>query len=278
VTRITLDTPRIAWSLTYLGIASSLIGVMGALGPGFATQILRLRAEDFFFIMGPAGLGAVIGILFLNGYGRTIPRRLLIDVGLVAMGITLMAIAAVKPVSELVSPAVRPLESNLPELLSPFVSVIAVVVVIGELVPSTGAAVLALAPAPLIAACRAIERGRGRCLLLGLSAAAVTLALLSVLGQHPAAARFVAPVLLGIVALGSLTGLTAVTALLGQGAIDLAAEPIVNPWDVAAVQVLVQQAGGRFTDLDGVARYDGGTALSSNGLLHDAALTLLQQP
>src|SRR5207302_6822447 len=59
-------TPRIAWSLTYLGIASSLIGVMGALGPGFATQILRLRAEDFFFIMGPAGLGAVIGILFLN--------------------------------------------------------------------------------------------------------------------------------------------------------------------------------------------------------------------
>ena len=79
-----------------------------------------------------------------------------------------------------------------------------------------------LAPAPLIAACRAIERGRGRCLLLGLSAAAVTLALLSVLGQHPAAARFVAPVLLGIVALGCLTGITAVTALLGQGAIDLA--------------------------------------------------------
>ncbi|PZS39429.1 MAG: histidinol-phosphatase [Pseudonocardiales bacterium] len=64
--------------------------------------------------------------------------------------------------------------------------------------------------------------------------------------------------------------------LVAEGAIDLAAEPIVNPWDVAAVQVLVQQAGGRFTDLDGVARYDGGTALSSNGLLHDPALTLLR--
>jgi histidinol-phosphatase len=63
--------------------------------------------------------------------------------------------------------------------------------------------------------------------------------------------------------------------LVAEGAIDLAAEPIVNPWDVAAVQVLVQQAGGRFTDLEGIARYDGGTALSSNGLLHDAALTLL---
>lgn len=53
--------------------------------------------------------------------------------------------------------------------------------------------------------------------------------------------------------------------LVAEGAIDLAAESVVNPWDVAAVQVLVEQAGGRFTDLDGVARYDGGTALSSTG-------------
>jgi histidinol-phosphatase len=65
--------------------------------------------------------------------------------------------------------------------------------------------------------------------------------------------------------------------LVAEGAIDLAAEPIVNSWDVAALQVLVQQAGGRFTDLEGAARYDGGTALSSNGLLHDAALTLLHR-
>jgi MFS family permease len=124
------STPRIAWSLTYLGIASSLIGVMGALGPGFATQILRLRAEDFFFIMGPAGLGAVTGVLFLNSYGKGAPRRLLIDIGLVAMGITLIAIAAVKPVLDFVAPAIRPLESNLPELVTPFISLIAVVVVI----------------------------------------------------------------------------------------------------------------------------------------------------
>ncbi len=65
--------------------------------------------------------------------------------------------------------------------------------------------------------------------------------------------------------------------LVAEGAIDLAAEPIVNPWDVAAVQILVEQAGGRFTDLVGVPRYHRGTALSSNGLLHDAALSLLQR-
>ncbi|HYN64989.1 MAG TPA: MFS transporter, partial [Candidatus Limnocylindrales bacterium] len=84
---------QIAWSLAYLGIAASLIGVMGAIGPGFATDILRLRPQDFFFVMGPAGLGAVIGILFLNAYGRAIPRRLVIDLGLVAMGITLIGLA-----------------------------------------------------------------------------------------------------------------------------------------------------------------------------------------
>lgn len=66
--------------------------------------------------------------------------------------------------------------------------------------------------------------------------------------------------------------------LVAEGAIDLAAEPIVNPWDLAALQVLVEQAGGRFTDLTGVARYDGGTVLSSNGLLHDAALGRLRHP
>jgi len=123
-------TPRIAWSLVYLGIASSLIGVMGALGPGFATQILRLRAEDFFFIMGPAGLGAVVGILFLNSYGKGLPRRLLIDVGLVSMGVTLIAIALVKPVVSFLSPAVQPIEANLPQLVAPLISLIAVVVVI----------------------------------------------------------------------------------------------------------------------------------------------------
>jgi histidinol-phosphatase len=65
--------------------------------------------------------------------------------------------------------------------------------------------------------------------------------------------------------------------LVAEGAIDLAAEPVVNPWDVAAIQIVVEEAGGRFTDLDGIATHTGGSALSSNGALHDVALTLLEQ-
>jgi histidinol-phosphatase len=63
--------------------------------------------------------------------------------------------------------------------------------------------------------------------------------------------------------------------LVAEGAMDLAAEAVVNPWDVAAVQVIVEEAGGTFTDLTGAPRFDGGSALSSNGLLHTAALAIL---
>jgi histidinol-phosphatase len=64
--------------------------------------------------------------------------------------------------------------------------------------------------------------------------------------------------------------------LVAEGALDLAAEPIVNTWDVAPVRVLIEEAGGTFTDLAGQPRIDGGSALSSNGHLHKAALDLLQ--
>jgi len=119
----------IAWSLTYLGVATSLIGVMGAIGPGFAVDILGLTEQDFFFIMGPAGLGAVLGTLLLNSYGKGVPKRLFIDIGLVAMGVTLIALAVVKPVTVLLAPAVGPIEDVIPSL-APLTSLIAVVVVI----------------------------------------------------------------------------------------------------------------------------------------------------
>jgi histidinol-phosphatase len=63
--------------------------------------------------------------------------------------------------------------------------------------------------------------------------------------------------------------------LVAEGSMDLAVEPVVNPWDVAAVQVIVEQAGGTFTDLSGAARFDGGSGMSSNGRVHAAALGLL---
>jgi histidinol-phosphatase len=63
--------------------------------------------------------------------------------------------------------------------------------------------------------------------------------------------------------------------MVAEGACDVAAEPEVSLWDVAAVQVIVEEAGGRFTNLAGVPRPDGGSAVSSNGLLHDEVLGIL---
>ena len=63
--------------------------------------------------------------------------------------------------------------------------------------------------------------------------------------------------------------------MVAEGAVDVAVEPEVNPWDLAPLQVIVEEAGGRFTDLRGAARIDGGSAVSSNGLLHDAVLAAL---
>lgn len=65
--------------------------------------------------------------------------------------------------------------------------------------------------------------------------------------------------------------------LVAEGAVDIAVEPEVSVWDVAAIQVIVEEAGGRFTDLAGAARPDGGSAVSTNGLLHDEVLAALAE-
>jgi histidinol-phosphatase len=63
--------------------------------------------------------------------------------------------------------------------------------------------------------------------------------------------------------------------LVAEGAADIAAEPIVALWDLAPLLVIVEEAGGRFTDLAGTATADGGSAVSTNGLLHDEVLAAL---
>ena len=63
--------------------------------------------------------------------------------------------------------------------------------------------------------------------------------------------------------------------LVAEGAVDIACEPEVSLWDLAALQPIVEEAGGRFSDLSGVDRPDGGSVLCTNGLLHDTVLRAL---
>jgi histidinol-phosphatase len=63
--------------------------------------------------------------------------------------------------------------------------------------------------------------------------------------------------------------------LVAEGAVDIAAEPEVSVWDLAPLDVLVREAGGRFSGLDGAAGPHRGSAVATNGLLHDEVLSRL---
>ena len=63
--------------------------------------------------------------------------------------------------------------------------------------------------------------------------------------------------------------------LVAEGAVDVSCEPEVSVWDLAALQPIVEEAGGRFSDLSGVDRADGGSVVCTNGLLHENVLRAL---
>ena len=66
--------------------------------------------------------------------------------------------------------------------------------------------------------------------------------------------------------------------LVAEGAVDIAAEPELNLWDLAALVPIVTEAGGRFTDADGAPMGpDSASALATNGALHEKVLTLLSR-
>ncbi len=65
--------------------------------------------------------------------------------------------------------------------------------------------------------------------------------------------------------------------LLAEGALDLVGEPDLKPYDMAALIPIIEEAGGTFTSIDGEAGPWHGSALATNGLLHEAALAALSE-
>jgi MFS family permease len=116
----------IGWSLLYLAVTASLVGVLGVLGPDFAKETLGLEAKDFAVVVLPLGFGIVTGILLLNSYGRYFHRRRVIEGGMVVLGILLAALSAAGPISRLLQRADAPGGID----LSAITSLLAVVVVI----------------------------------------------------------------------------------------------------------------------------------------------------
>jgi histidinol-phosphatase len=63
--------------------------------------------------------------------------------------------------------------------------------------------------------------------------------------------------------------------MVAEGVVDISTEPEVSLWDLAALQVIVEEAGGLFTDLNGVPGPDGGSVVCTNGVLHSEVLRTL---
>jgi histidinol-phosphatase len=63
--------------------------------------------------------------------------------------------------------------------------------------------------------------------------------------------------------------------LVAEGAVDIAVEPEVSVWDLAPLDIVVREAGGTFTGLDGTAGPHRGSAVATNGLLHRQVLASL---
>ncbi len=63
-----------------------------------------------------------------------------------------------------------------------------------------------------------------------------------------------------------------------RGQAEAMVELDLKPWDLAAVKIIIEEAGGRFSDFTGAATIYGGDAIASNGLVHDEILTLLRAP
>ncbi|GAA3110019.1 hypothetical protein GCM10020001_030480 [Nonomuraea salmonea] len=56
--------------------------------------------------------------------------------------------------------------------------------------------------------------------------------------------------------------------MVAEGSVDVSAEPELSPWDMAALTVIVEEAGGVWTDVAGVKGLEGGSLVCTNGHLH----------
>jgi len=63
--------------------------------------------------------------------------------------------------------------------------------------------------------------------------------------------------------------------LVAEGRLDVSLDPWGQIWDLAASKVIVEEAGGRLTDLTGAPRIDQGCAVVTNGLVHDQVISFL---
>lgn len=93
--------PGVVWSLVYIALTYMLVAIAGALAPGFVREVLGLGEKNVVVLVGPAGLGVVIGLGALNAIGGRLEPMRAIGIGLLVTAGALMVLALERPLSEL---------------------------------------------------------------------------------------------------------------------------------------------------------------------------------
>lgn len=91
---------RIKQSLLLMTFSQALLTTLAVLAPGFADRTLHIALEEVsYIVMGPAAIGLIFGALWVGTYGRRILKRILVVLGILGTGITLLLLSFLVRVS-----------------------------------------------------------------------------------------------------------------------------------------------------------------------------------
>ncbi len=88
-----LGSPILMKAIAYLSLATASYLMIAVLGPGFVTTVLRLQRQDIAYLVAPAGLGILVGSLFVGRITARYGAESTVDVGLTTGGAILVALA-----------------------------------------------------------------------------------------------------------------------------------------------------------------------------------------
>jgi MFS family permease len=96
---VILDRPILVKAIAYLSLAMATYLMIATLGPEYVTGVLRLPVEDIAFILVPAGIGVILGVITVNNVTRVVGIERTIDWAIAAAGVALTLIASVGIIS-----------------------------------------------------------------------------------------------------------------------------------------------------------------------------------
>lgn len=103
--------PAVVWSLVYIALTYMLVAVAGALAPGFVREVLGLGEKNVVVLVGPAGIGVVVGLGALNAIGGRLEPMRAIGIGLLVTAGALMVLALQRPLAVVFRTATGPNEA-----------------------------------------------------------------------------------------------------------------------------------------------------------------------